>query len=82
MYNKKFAQINRAPYTMETIAKTWKIGGSLVVTIPKAVVEEESLQENQLIEIDIHKLPKSGFGLFKGIGPFTSESEFRGQLDE
>lgn len=67
---------------MEAITKTRKIGGSLVITIPRIIVEEEGLKENQTIKIDIEKIKKSGFGLFKGIGPFKKEDKFRGQLEK
>ena len=67
---------------MEAIARTRKIGGSLIVTIPRTIVEEEGLTENQVVKVDITKVKKSGFGLCKGVGPFSKESEFRGQLDE
>lgn len=67
---------------METLTKTRKIGGSLVVTIPKTIVEEEGLTADQTVKIDIKKVRKSGFGMFKGIGPFTKDSKFKGQLEE
>ena len=67
---------------METITKTRRIGGSLVVTIPKNVVEEEQLAEDQSVAISVIKLRKSGFGLAQGIGPFTKESKFLGQLEK
>jgi len=64
------------------ITKTRKLGGSLIVTIPKPVVEEQGLVPNQLVKIEIYKLEKSGFGLFKNGGPFTKEDKLRGQLDQ
>lgn len=67
---------------MEALTRTRKIGGSLSVTIPKEIVKEEMLIEGELIKIDIEKIKKSGFGLFKGIGPFTREDKFKGQLEE
>ena len=67
---------------METITKTRKIGGSLVVTIPKAVVDEERLRENQTVRIDIRKIRKSGFGISKGLPPFSKEDKFKAQLEE
>lgn len=45
------------------------------------IVNGEGLTENQLVKIEIRNFPKSGFGLFKGIGPFSKESKFRGQLE-
>ena len=67
---------------MEAISKTRKIGGSLMVTVPKGIVEEEGLGEDQAVMIEIKKIPRSGFGLFKGIGPFSKSDKFRGQLEE
>ncbi|MBI2146898.1 hypothetical protein HYU19_00295 [Candidatus Woesearchaeota archaeon] len=67
---------------MEAIAKTRKMGGSLIVTIPKTIVEEEGLVENQAVKIDIERVRKSGFGLFKGTGSFDKESELGGQLEK
>lgn len=54
----------------------------MVVTIPKTIVEEEDLWEDQLVKVDIEKARKSGFGLFRGTGPFTLESKWRGQLEK
>ncbi|MDP4012467.1 MAG: hypothetical protein Q8R00_02575 [Candidatus Nanoarchaeia archaeon] len=60
---------------MEALAKTRKLGGSLIVTIPKAVVEHEDIGENQVVKINVKKVKKDFFGAFKGIGPFTKEDE-------
>ena len=67
---------------MEILTKTRKIGGSIMVTIPKTIVEQEGIKENQLIKIEVKKAKKSGFGIFKGIGPFKREDKFKGQLEE
>ncbi len=67
---------------MESITKTRKIGGSLIVTIPKTIVEQEGLIENQLVKIEIQKLSKSGFGMLKGLGSFTKKDKFKGQLEK
>ncbi|HIH42405.1 TPA: hypothetical protein HA246_02055 [Candidatus Woesearchaeota archaeon] len=67
---------------MEAITKTRKIGGSLMVTIPRNIVEKEGLIENQIIKIEIEKIRKSGFGLHKGLVPFTKEDAFKGQLEK
>jgi len=66
---------------LKTITRTRKIGGSLVVTIPKEIVREERLREKELVEVKVKKVKKSWFGAFKGIGPFTKEDKFRGQLE-
>ena len=67
---------------MKAIAKTRKIGGSLVVTIPKTIVNEISLHENQTIEINIKKVRKSGFGILKGKGPFIEERKLKGNVEK
>ncbi len=67
---------------METITKTRRIGGSLVVTIPKNIVEEEGLKEEQSVLIDIKKIKKSGFGISKGLAKFSKEDKFLGQLEK
>lgn len=58
---------------MKSLTRTRAIGGSLVVTIPREVVKEESIQEGELVEIEIGKVKKSGFGMFRGIGKFTEK---------
>jgi antitoxin component of MazEF toxin-antitoxin module len=65
-----------------SIARTRKIGGSLVITIPANIVKEENIQENDLIEFGVKKKRKSYFGALKGIGSFTKEDKFKGQLEE
>ena len=52
-----------------------KIGGSLVATVPKSLIELESLSEGQLVRIRVEKVRKSFFGAAKGIGAFTKEDE-------
>lgn len=65
---------------MKALTRTRAIGGSLIVTIPKEIVKEESLKENELVEIEVEKIKKDGFGLFKGIGRFTKEDELDTEL--
>ena len=60
---------------MKALTRTRTIGGSLVVTIPREIVKEESLREGELVEIEVGKIRKSGFGLLKGIRKFTKEDE-------
>ncbi len=67
---------------MKTLTRTRTIGGSLVVTIPKEIVKEESLHEGELVEIEVSKVKKDFFGALKGIGHFAKEDKFKGQLEE
>jgi antitoxin component of MazEF toxin-antitoxin module len=59
----------------KTLAKTRKVGGSLMVTIPKEVVEQEDIHAGELVELDVKKARKSFFGIDPGIGPMTREDE-------
>ena len=58
---------------MQALARTRKIGGSVVVTIPKEIVHEEQIKPGELISIDVQKPRKSYFGALRGIGPFKKE---------
>lgn len=64
-------------YLTECLAKTRKVGGSLVVTLPKELVESEKIKEGEVVKIRVKKLRKNGFGILKGVGPFTVEDELK-----
>ena len=57
------------------LAKTRKVGGSIVVTLPKELVETQKIRENEYVEITVKKCKIDGFGILRGIGPFTVEDE-------
>lgn len=61
-----------------SLTKTRKVGGSIVVTLPKAIVESQQIKEGEIIEISVKKVRKDGFGILKGVGPFTAEDELTG----
>ncbi len=67
---------------MVTLSKTRKVGGSLVVTVPKEIVRSEGLVENIEVEITVKKRKRDYFGALKGIGKFTREDKARGQLEK
>ena len=49
-----------------TLTKTRSVGGSLIVTIPKELVEKQGIKKDELVEIEIKKVKISGFGILKG----------------
>ena len=57
------------------LAKARRVGGSLMVTIPKEVVEQEDIREGELIEVEVKKAKKSWLGVDPRIGPMTREDE-------
>lgn len=58
------------------VVRTRKLGGSLMVTIPKEIVKELNLKENELVELNVRKPKKSYLGILKDIPPFTEKDRF------
>jgi len=65
---------------MKTIARTRRIGGSLVVTIPSSVVKEKQLEENEMVDFVVQKRKINGFGALKGIGSFTKRDRMEDRV--
>mgnify|MGYP001497723479 CR=1 FL=1 len=61
----------------QCLTKTRKVGGSIVVTLPKEIVELQQIKENEYVEITVKKCRKNGFGVLKGMAPFTVEDELK-----
>jgi len=59
------------------LAKARKVGGSLIVTLPRRVVEQEDIREGELVEVEIRKAQKSFLGATPGIGPFTKGDKMK-----
>jgi hypothetical protein len=57
------------------IIKAKRVGGSIMVRLPKEVVEQENIHEGEMVELDVHKAKKSWFGVYPGLGPMTREDE-------
>jgi antitoxin component of MazEF toxin-antitoxin module len=60
-----------------SLVKVRKVGGSLVVTVPKGIVESEGIKEGEVVLIDIKKAKKSWFGIASGVGSFTVADELK-----
>ncbi len=59
------------------LAKTRKVGGSIVITLPKELVQTQKIRENEFVEVTVKKCRKNGFGVLKGMAPFTVEDELK-----
>ncbi len=59
------------------LAKVRRVGGSLVVTIPKKVAEEEGIKPGQTVNVEVRKVKRSYFGSARGVGPFTARDEMK-----
>ena len=60
---------------MESVTKLRKVGGSIVATVPKKIIDLEGLMPGQTVKIEIKKIRKSGLGAMKGLGSFTKEDK-------
>lgn len=59
----------------KTLVKTRRVGGSIVVRIPKEVVEEEDIHAGELVELEVKKARKDWFGAFPNLKPFSRTEE-------
>ena len=59
----------------KALVKSRKVRGSIVVSIPKEVTEQEGIGEGELVEIDVRKARKDWFGSLKGVGKVSKEDE-------
>jgi antitoxin component of MazEF toxin-antitoxin module len=59
------------------LTRTRRIGGSIVVTLPKELVDTQKIHENEFVEISVKKCRRNGFGALKGMKPFTAEDELK-----
>ncbi len=66
--------------TETTLVKARRLGGSLVVRIPKEIVDLEGIVPGETLTISVKKTRKSWFGALKGVGSMTREDEFDGQI--
>jgi antitoxin component of MazEF toxin-antitoxin module len=71
----------KASHMVGCLAKTRKVGGPIVVTLPKELVEAQNIKENQCVEITVKKSRTNGFGIFRAMSPFTAADEIKGQLE-
>jgi len=65
---------------MKSLTRTRAVGGSLIVTIPREIVKEQMLRENELVEIEVKKQRRDFFGVLKGIGKFTEKDRMEDRL--
>jgi antitoxin component of MazEF toxin-antitoxin module len=59
----------------KALVKTRKVGGSMMVRIPKDVVELEGIKEGELVELEVQKARKDWFGAFPKLKPFSRDEE-------
>ena len=55
------------------LTKTRRVGGSVMVTLPKDAVETLGVEEGEIVEITIRLPRKSYLGALRGIGTFSEK---------
>lgn len=68
-------------YMTKTVQFARKVGGSLMLRIPKEIVELENIQEGAPVEMEIRKAPLDWFGAFPRLKPFTKEDRARSHYE-
>ena len=68
-------RIRVVAYMARVLIKAKRIGGSIMVRIPKEVVEQEDIKEGEMVEVEFKKARRSWFGSMPGLGPMTKEDE-------
>jgi antitoxin component of MazEF toxin-antitoxin module len=68
---------------MSFVSRAISVGGSIMITIPRSVVEMLNLHPNEQLELEVRKAKKSGFGMFKGtrLTKFTKEDELKSDVE-
>ena len=59
----------------KTVVKARKVGGSIMVRIPKELVEQEDLREGELVELEVRKATRDWCGSFPALKPFSRSEE-------
>ncbi len=59
----------------EIVATVRRVGGSLMVTIPKEAADGEGIREGTAVVLRLRKKRRSSFGLFPGLGPWRHDEE-------
>lgn len=62
---------------VKCLTRTRKVGGSIIVTLPKELINSQKIKENEILEISVKKCRKNGFGALKGMQPFTVDDELK-----
>ena len=62
--------------------RTKKIGGSLMIRIPKDVADIEQIYEGAVVQVEVKKARKEFFGISRGMRPFNKKEDRAGSKYE
>lgn len=60
-----------------TVQRVKKVGGSLMVRIPKEIAEIEQIQPDSAVEVEIHRIRKNWFGSLQGLKPLKKSEKLQ-----
>lgn len=60
---------------VSTLQYARKVGGSLMVSIPKEIIVLEKIAPGEIVEIDVRKVKKNWFGALKKLKPLKKEEK-------
>ncbi len=58
---------------MRATVKTKRVGGSLMVTLPKDLVDLLGLVEGEPVDLEVRRPRQDYLGVLRGVGPFREE---------
>lgn len=58
-----------------TVVHAKKIGGSLMVRIPKDVANEQGIHEGEAVDLTVKKIRTDWFGAFPQLKPFNKKED-------
>jgi hypothetical protein len=64
------------------LAKTRKVGSSIVTTPPKKLVEAQQIKENMFFETTVNELRLDKTGILKGMALFAVEDELKSSVGQ
>lgn len=59
----------------ETIQYARRVGGSLMVTIPKEIADIENIHSGEMVKVEIKKVPLDLFGAYPNLTAFKKEDK-------
>ena len=59
----------------KALTRAKKVGGSIMVRLPKEIVQQEDIHEGEMVEVDVRKPRKDWFGATPRLGPFVHDDE-------
>ena len=59
----------------KALTRAKRVGGSIMVRLPKEIVQQEDIHEGEMVEVDVRKPKKDWFGATPSLGPFVHDDE-------